>query len=44
MHAPLRVCVACGRDLVRRVVAYESVLVTGLSPDRAILAVRVARN
>jgi len=44
VQARLRVCVACGRDLVRRVVAYESVLVTGLSPDRAILAVSVAKN
>ena len=44
VHAPLRVCVACGKDLVRRVVAYESVLVTGLGPDRTALAVRVAKN
>jgi hypothetical protein len=44
VQARLRVCVACGKDLVRRVVAYESVLVTGLSPDRTALAVRVAKN
>jgi hypothetical protein len=44
VQARLRVCVACGRDLVRRVVAYESVLVTGLAPGRTALAVRVAKN
>lgn len=44
VHVPLRVCVACGKDLVRRVVAYESVFVTGLGPDRTALAVRVAKN
>jgi hypothetical protein len=44
VHVPLRVCVPCGKDLVRRVVAYESVLVTGLNPDRRALAVRVAKN
>jgi hypothetical protein len=44
VQARLRVCVACGKDLVRRVVAYESVLVTGLASDRAVLAVHVAKN
>ena len=44
VRVPLRVCVACGKDLVRRVLAYESVLVTGLASDRTALAVRVAKN
>jgi len=37
-------CTRCAKGLVRRVVAYESVLLTGIMPGRGTLAVTVGRN
>jgi ribosomal protein S14 len=40
----LRLCRRCGKDVVRRVVAYENVLVASLGANRTAVSVRVGKN
>ncbi len=37
-------CTRCAKGLLRRALAYESVLLSGITPDRRTLAVTVGRN
>jgi len=37
-------CIPCAKALLRRALAYESVLVAGITADRSTLAVSVGRN
>ncbi|HYR62708.1 MAG TPA: hypothetical protein VET24_08795 [Actinomycetota bacterium] len=37
-------CIPCAKALLRRALAYESVLLAGFTPDRSALAVSVGRN
>lgn len=43
-EAPLRLCSGCAKNLVRRLFAYESVLVTGVGPSGSILVAVVGKN
>lgn len=37
-------CLRCAKALLRRGLAYESVLLAGFTPDRSVLSVTVGRN